>query len=229
MNLKKVSKTELQRGDDPGASQPPLAGHGSFAAPASLDDFFRVRKVQDEESLRHFLSILLEENIARVDLPIIRLARESAAQNDAKALVAFDQLRDSLPVPHELNEASIKVGQQQLQKLAPLKGHRFLGRYRAAVESGQSCGHHAVVYGIHLFLFSIPLREGLLSYAFQTVNGFIAAAARSIRLTEEQRRALIEQVCARLAQQVEASLSVQLAQAGLRTDGVESKSKISNS
>jgi len=90
-----------------------------------------------------------------------------------------------------------------------LKGHRFLGRYGAALDAGETPGHNPVVYGIFLFVFSIPLREGLLNYCYQTIEGFSAAAASSLRLPAPRQRALIDPLLALLPQQVERSFAVE--------------------
>jgi urease accessory protein UreF len=68
-------------------------------------------------------------------------------------------------------------------------------------------GWHTLVYGLTLALYSLPLRQGLLGYAHQTTRGFIHAAARSLRLTEADCRALFEELCAPLPIAIEALVS----------------------
>lgn len=180
-----------------------------FCAPAGeLHSTLAGHRIVDAESLRSFLAAWLEQNIVRVDLPIIRWAYESAARNDANGLIALDQHLSTYPSQPGLRAASTRIGQQKLQGFAPLKGHTFLRRYHAAVESGQATGHNAIVYGIYLFLFSIPLREGLLSYGYQTLKGFAEPASAAIRLDHRQTQSLIEQLSANLTKQVEGSLTV---------------------
>jgi urease accessory protein UreF len=76
-------------------------------------------------------------------------------------------------------------------------------RYIAAVEQGDANAWHTLVYGLTLALYSIPLRQGLLGYGFQTTSGFVYAASRSLRLSERVCRQLIEELCAGLAEPVE--------------------------
>jgi urease accessory protein len=187
-------------------SQPLADG---FCAPAGeLHSILAGHRIVDDGSLRPFLAAWLELSVVRVDLPIIRWAYESAARNDANDLIALDQQVSATPTQPALRAASVRIGQQKLRGFASLKGHTFLRRYYAAVESGQASGHNAVVYGIYLFLFSIPLREGLLSYGYQTLKGFAETASAAIRLDIGPTQALIEQLSANLPKQVEGSLTV---------------------
>jgi urease accessory protein UreF len=144
-----------------------------------------------------------------VDLPMIRWAREAASRNDSKELAELDRVLASTLAAGPMREASVKAGQQQLRKLRPIKGHRFLARYIAEVESQRALGFQPIVYGVHLFLFSVSLREGLMNYAFQTLQRFATAASRTIRLDESQRRLLVEDICTGLPRIVEQSLAVE--------------------
>jgi urease accessory protein UreF len=118
-----------------------------------------------------------------------------AAHNELRELVAFDQQIASEPALCSLVSASRRVGRAQLQKLRPLRDERFARRYLQAVESGEAHGWHTLVYGLTLAVYSLPLRQGLLAYAWQTTHGFIHAAARPLRLTEKDCRRLLDERC----------------------------------
>ncbi len=164
------------------------------------------QQVCDADSLRRFLARWLENGVAQIDLPVIRWAHECATRNDANGLVELDRLVSSLPLPSALRRASLRVGRSQLRQLAPLKGHKCVARYQAAVEAGHAEGHNPIVYGVFLHLFSIPLREGLLAYGFQTVRGFASAAAAALVLDPSQGQSIAADVCSQLPLRVEASL-----------------------
>jgi hypothetical protein len=53
-----------------------------------------------------------------------------------------------------------------------------------------------VVYGLILSLYSLPLRQGLLSYAQQTTRGFIYLAARGLALAESDCLGLLDELFA---------------------------------
>jgi len=182
-----------------------------------LNSILREEKIQDAKSLRQFLQLWLERHIARVDLSAIRWAHECSARNDANGLIELDQFLSTLPLSPALRKASIQVGRGQLRTFATLKGHKFVARYQAAVDDGRALGHNAIVHGIFLYVFSIPLREGLLSYGYQTIRGFASAAAVSIPIDLKCVKTVADDLCASLPHLVEMSLLLKREQ--LMTDG----------
>jgi len=105
----------------------------------------------------------------------------------------------------------LRVGQAQLQKLRPLRDQRIVRRYLDAVTAGQARGWHTIVYGLTLAMYSLPLRQGLLGYAFQTTRGFIYSAARDLQLSEKECRALLEELSETLPAAVEAQIGFRVA------------------
>src|SRR5213075_2729464 len=130
-----------------------------------------------------------------------------ASRNEVRELVALDQELAAEPVLKQFAHPSRRVGQAQLQKLRPLRDQRVVQRYLHAVESGVAHGWHTLVYGLTLAIYSLPLRQGLLGYAHQTLRSFIYSAARFLRLSERECRVLFDEVCANLPAQIETLLA----------------------
>ena len=95
-------------------------------------------------------------------------------------------------------EASFRVGQRQLNKLRPLRHERVVQRYAAAVEAGEARGWHPLVYGVTLAVFNLPLRQGLVNYAAQTLGGLVDSAERRHRLPTDDCQALLDEANGRL-------------------------------
>lgn len=164
--------------------------------------------VRDVPSLRRFVRGWIHEQLVPVELPFVRWAYESAARGDSKGLIELDRRFGESCLHAALRDAGIRVGRQQLRNLSPLRDQKLLRRYREATEAGEAAGHHAVVHGVFLHLYSIPLREGLLTYAYQAVNGFVTAASRAISFRGQDPEALVKELCAALPRQIESSLAV---------------------
>ena len=163
--------------------------------------------VKNLAALRGFLRRYHKQILIPHELPAIRDAHSLASCNHIRELVALDQKLSREPALRDFASASQRVGQGQLQKLRPLRDERGVQRYFHAVETGAAQGWHTLVYGLTLALYSLPLRQGLLGYAHQTTRGFIHAAARSLKLTEAECRALFEDLCAPLPVAVESLVS----------------------
>ena len=63
-----------------------------------------------------------------------------------------------------------------------------------AVEAGAAHGWHTLVYGMTLAVYSLPVLPGLMSYERQTLLGFMHAVSRSLRLSENDCRDLLDQL-----------------------------------
>ena len=168
--------------------------HGLVAL-SEVSASLRIAPVEDVSSLRCFLRDYQKEILLPIEWPAIRRAFDHACRHEVRELVEFDH-----QLAHEAGlkpfaEASRRVGQTELLKLRPLRDERIVRRYLEAVERGQASAWHTLVYGLTLALYSLPLRQGLLGYGFQTTRGFIYAAARSLRLSEKDCQALLQELC----------------------------------
>ena len=168
-----------------------------------LAESLRARPVASLPALREFLHTYQARILLPHELPAIQTAFTHASRNELRELIAFDQQLSAEPALRDFASASQRVGQGQLQKLRPLRDERMIQRYLAAIKSGQAHGWHTLVYGLTLAVYSLPLRPGLLGYAHQITRGFIHAAARSLKLTEAECRALFDELSAPLPGSVE--------------------------
>jgi urease accessory protein UreF len=180
-----------------------LGSTDGLASLGSVCVFLSLPPVQDLRSFRRFLRSYQAEILVPHELPSIHASFGHAERNELRELVALDQYLAGQPVLQSFADASRRVGQGQLQKLRPLRDQRIIQRYLFTVDAGQAHGWHTLVYGLTLEVYSLPLRQGLLGYAHQTTRGFIYSAARMLRLSERQCRAVFEEFCAALPASVE--------------------------
>jgi urease accessory protein UreF len=172
----------------------------------SVSALLRLRPVQDLRSLRSFLRAYHQQILTPLELPAIQAAQGHALRLEVRELVALDQQLAKERILKTFAEASWRVGQSQLQKLRPLRDQRIVQRYLHAVETGQAHGWHTLVYGVTLSIYSLPLRQGLLGYAYQTLRGFIYSAAPSLRLSEQRCRELFDELGGGFPEMVEGLL-----------------------
>src|SRR5664279_1747962 len=173
----------------------------------SVSASLRLAPVHNLPSLHRFLRDYQAQILLPIELPAIQRAHGHATRHEVSELVAFDRSLAREPILQAFASASHRVGQSQLRKLRPLRDQRVVQRYLDAVNGGQASGWHTLVYGLTLAVYSLPLRQGLLGYAHQTTRGFIYSAARMLRLSEHQCRALFDSLCADLPEALEALLA----------------------
>lgn len=144
------------------------------------------RNVVDGPSLRRFLDAYRMEVLVPFELPAIAAAYSHATRSEANELIALDGRMGHEEPLRRFAAASCRVGQRQLSKLRPMRDQRVVQRYLAAIEGGEACGWHTLVYGVSLAMFSLPLRQGLQNYMEHTLSGFVQSAASSLRLRQSE-------------------------------------------
>ncbi len=189
-----------------GELHPLLEQLGSADGLANLhatSDFLLCPKLENAETLGVFLQAYQDQMLYAFELPAIYRAYHFASRNQCRELVALDREVSRHPVRAEFAAASRRVGRCQLQKLRPLRDQRIVQRYLQAVETKQADGWHTLVFGLTLAVYSLPVRQGLMSYARQTLEGFIQSASRPLHLTAEECRDLVQAQCTDLPRQLE--------------------------
>jgi urease accessory protein UreF len=180
-----------------------LGSTNGLAALSEVSASVRVAPVQDLTSLRNFLATYQTQILLPHELPAIQRAFDHTLRHEVRELIEFDRELTNESALKFFAEASRRIGQTELLKLRPLRDERIVKRYLDAVDRREANAWHTLVYGLTLALYSLPLRQGLLGYGYQTTRGFIYAAARPLRLSEKDCRALLEQLCGDLPGAVE--------------------------
>jgi len=163
----------------------------------------QLNHVDSVPTLLRFLEAYQSQILIPHELPAIQRAYRHASRNETRELIACDQLVATEPILKPFADASRRVGQAQLKRLRPLRDHRLLQRYLRAVEAGSAHGWHTLVYGVTLSVYSLPVLQGLSSYEKQTLLGFIHAVSRTLRLSENQCRGLLEELSPALPRSME--------------------------
>lgn len=175
-----------------------------FLALGRAASAWRLPKVQDADSLRLFLSHYRQHILEAVELPAILQAHQFAQQGFARELIALDCQLEDIFIEKDLSSASQRVGRSKLKRLRPLRDQRVVMRYLQAVEENKAHGWHVLVFGLALQLYSLPLRQGLISYARQSLGGFVHSAAKSLPITEDECREIFAEAVEGLEERLNA-------------------------
>jgi urease accessory protein UreF len=161
-----------------------------------------LQHVRNLAELRGFLQKYISHVLVRSELRTIYRAYQHATRGQVRELIALDTYLHGRTPLRGSGKASQFVGRAQLKKLRALRDQRLVQRYLKAVEQGEAEGWHTVVFGLVLALFSLPLRQGLLHYATQTLNGFIQSA-KHLDLRQSDCAALFSDIAAQLPKAIE--------------------------
>ena len=170
---------------------------------AHLNAASRAPAVRDAKGLADFLGWYRSGMLATVELPAIQKAFFHASRFEVRELVELDRLIAGHDGFQDFATASQAVGRGQLRRLLPLRDQRFVRRYYDAVEAGRARGWHTLVYGLFLSIYSLPLRQGMIGYARQTMSGFVDSAAPRLGIDAPAASQLLEAACTPLPALVE--------------------------
>jgi urease accessory protein UreF len=188
-----------------------LGSTNGLAALSDISATLRVPLAHDLASLRQFLLSYQKQLLLPIELPAIQRAFDHTCRHEVRELCEFDRQLASEPAIQSFAEASKRIGQTELLKLRPLRDERIIRRYLEAVERKEAYAWHTLVYGMTLAFYSMPLRQGLLGYGYQTTRGFIYAAAKSLKLSEKDCRTLLDDLCGNLPAAVEELIAQRVA------------------
>jgi urease accessory protein UreF len=163
-------------------------GLGQLTVTAGLLGWARVDSVA---ALEQFLGAYTSGVLIPHELPAVVQAYAHADRGQVRELIALDQQLSQIPALRGLANASCHVGRTQLRRLRPLRGARIVPRYLKAVESGEAQAWHTLVFGLVLALYSLPLRQGLVHFAHQTLGGFVDGSTQRLRIGPADRQRLL--------------------------------------
>ena len=149
------------------------------------------KKVGNIMSLKDFLSAAVQRILFHGEFPAIREAYFHTKHNRTRELIQADNDLAANIRFKAFQIASKRIGQYLMKRLRPLRDQRIVQRYLTAVEQNTANGWHTMVYGITLEIYSLPLRQGLINFAHQSIKGFIYFASRRIQIPESEQSILL--------------------------------------
>jgi urease accessory protein UreF len=188
-----------------------LGSANGLVALSDISASMQVPLVHDLASLKHFLASYQKQLLLPIELPAIQRAFDHTCRHEVRELAEFDRQLANEPALKPFADASKRIGQTELLKLRPLRDERIVRRYLEYVERNEANAWHTIIYGMTVALYSIPLRQGLLGYGYQTTRGFIYSASKSLQLSEKDCRALLNELCDNLPAAVEGLIAQRVA------------------
>lgn len=155
-------------------------------------------QIEQLPDLKAFLEAYDRHLLRSVEFPIILRAYGHVTRGQARELVELDQQIKSVSHLTLFANASRQIGCQQLERLRPLRDHRVVQRYLAALDANQASGWHPVVFGMAMAVYSLPMRQALLHYGEETLAGLAMAAAKARHFSDKACREILDPLIAGL-------------------------------
>lgn len=162
--------------------------------------------VTDESTLLAFLQYQIRPSLERMELPLLRDAHAAAVAEDMATLCEVDALAGAMKIPHELREASRRVGLRRLQTLLKLYSNSVLTALHEAISRQEAHGHHVTVFACACR--GLPVGDVLTAYYYQTIAGFCSASLKILRIGQEGTQRVLSACLSDMAAVVAAALEV---------------------
>jgi len=155
---------------------------GGYAHSFGLEYFVESGQVKDRDGVREVLTAYLHGRAGPCDAVAVVIAGRLAHQRDLDGCLALDHDLDAMNHVTESRGASRQMGHQTARVASALTEDPFLNDYLAAVESGETPGHHPVAFGISGGIIGWDPEQAASAFLFSTASQIVGAASRLMPL-----------------------------------------------
>jgi len=174
---------------------------GSYAHSFGMEELVECGVISSAADLEAFLEKQVLPALLTFEIPFFARAHAASNNLDAAALLAMDEELDAWRIPHELRDASRRIGSQRLELLCQLDPSPFILGHRKACPRS----HHLVVTALELA--ALPVEHAARAFAFQSIAGLAAASMKLMRIGQTSCQLITRRTLDRLGEKIDSALS----------------------
>ena len=174
---------------------------GSYAHSFGLEELVESGVVSTPLHLENFIAHQVIPALLTFEIPHFVKAHQAAINSDTITLLKIDQELDAWRIPHELRDASRRIGSQRLDLLNQLKPTPLISKIRT---EAPRC-HHLVVTALELS--ALPIEQAARAFAFQAIASLTAASMKLMRIGQTAVQKIARKSLASLGEKIDHSLS----------------------
>jgi len=187
---------------------------GGFSFSHGLEGLHALGVVRDARNVAEFAAVQLQENLAGIDLPAVRLSHRRAAAASLTDLIELDQTLEAFKTVPAFRAASRKMGRRLLEMTVPLLDAGIAAVVLAEVAAGRAPGHHALAFGVAFQTAGIDEASTALAFAAAAVNGYVAASVRLGMIGQTAAQAIVAELQPQMAAAVDRAAGIELDELG---------------
>lgn len=173
---------------------------GSYAHSFGMEELVECGLIQTAGDLEAFLEKQILPALLTFEIPFFARAHAASKKSDAIELLAMDEELDAWRIPHELRDASRRIGSQRLELLCQLDSSPFIHAYREACPRS----HHLIVTSLELA--AVPLGDAARAFAFQSIAGLAAASMKLMRIGQTSCQLITRRTLVTLGEKIDTAL-----------------------
>ncbi len=155
---------------------------GAYAHSFGLEWYVQEGIVRDAAGVKEFLETYLESSVGPKDAVAMIHSMEPARRTDLPAILDIDQTLEAMKPVSELRQASRQMGRQTLRTAVSLNEDRFLEDFFTLIESSDTAGHHAAVFGAIGGRLDWPRQQAAQAFLHSAAAAIVGAALRLLPL-----------------------------------------------
>ncbi|TXK29651.1 urease accessory protein UreF [Pontibacter qinzhouensis] len=154
---------------------------GSFTHSYGLESYVSQGIVKDTPSATVYAKNMLRHSIYYNDAAFLQKAWALLeAKKPVRELQKLDELVTALKVPAEIRDASKKLGIRFLKLTQELRPVKKCSDYLNKIQEGKLHGHYAVAFAMYAHASGITLKDALLAFYYNTLNGIVTNCAKLV-------------------------------------------------
>lgn len=161
---------------------------GSYAHSLGLETYVAEGTIRDAKGVEQFLRSFLQGSVAPSDAVAALSARRAglSGRSAKQQCIIIDHRLEALKPASESRDASRQMGRQMLRIAVNLGGpfavHGLTADLFSAVQSEETPGNHAMVFGVIGATLGWQEGETICAFLYSTCAGLVAAALRLVPL-----------------------------------------------
>ena len=154
---------------------------GSFTHSYGLESYVSQGIVKDTPSATVYAKNILRHSIYYNDAAFLQKTWALLeAKKPARELQKLDELITAIKAPFEIRDASKKLAIRFLKLTQELQPVKRCSNYLTKIQGGKLHGHYAVAFAMYAHASGITLKDALLAFYYNTLNGIVTNCAKLV-------------------------------------------------
>ena len=164
---------------------------GGFSHSAGLETYVQQKIVKDKSTAKAFITEMLSRNLYYTDAAFVSLAFDAAANNNLQTITRLDDECTAVKLPHEMRQASKKLGMRLLKIFQPFADTELITIYNQQVQTQQTNGNYCIVFSLFAQAMKITKQDALYGFYYNAAAGFVTNCVKLVPLGQQDGQELL--------------------------------------
>ncbi|PKV63526.1 MULTISPECIES: urease accessory protein UreF [Pontibacter] len=195
---------------------------GSFTHSYGLESYVSQGIVHNTPTAKVYANNMLRHSIYYNDAAFLQKAWALLeAKKSVREFQKLDEMITALKAPAEIRDASKKLAVRFLKLTQELHPVKRCSNYLSKIQEGKLHGHYAVAFAMYAHASGITLKDALLAFYYNTLNGIVTNCAKLVPIGQGDAQKILFDLQATIKQLVDEQENMEEEMVGLCCIGQE--------